>query len=275
MSGHFAGPVSVAVNTDGRILVSDLRDQKIKVLDLEQKKIYEFSKHPFRNNLGITTDQQGNVYVADGKAIEVLVFNKDGLLLSKIGNKELFEKPAFLAVNEDLGRLYVSDSKGHQIVVFNLDGEFLFAFGERGESPGQLYAPQGLAFDSSGSLFVADLLNARVQVFSADGEYLRHFGERGNFSQQLENPKDLAFDSEGNLYLTDSRRPNFRIFTPDGVLLLELGSNQPTDHKLGFQLPFGIHVDRFDRVFITDLLLGRVTIWQYLSTAYQQRSQSQ
>jgi sugar lactone lactonase YvrE len=271
----FKGPVGVAVNIDDRILVSDIYNQSILHLDLENKTITEFTKYQFRNNLGIATDQQGHVYVADGKTSEIVVFDKDGLLLFTIGGKEIFKKPSFLAVNDELGRLYVSDAKAHQIMVFSLDGELLFSFGEPGDGPGQFFAPQGLAFDSHGKLFVADMLNARIQVFSADGEYLRHFGERGNFPQQMENPKDLAFDSEDHLYLTDSRRPVFRVLDPDGTLLLVVGGGKRDDHQLGFQLPVGIYVDRFDRVFITDLMNGRVTVWQALSKAYQQRSQSQ
>jgi sugar lactone lactonase YvrE len=179
-----------------------------------------------------------------------------------------------LEINDELGRLYVSDAGSHQITVFSLTGEFLFSFGEHGSAPGKLNMPQGLAFDSDGKLFVADTLNARIQVFDADGEYLRHFGERGTYDQQMENPKSLSFDSEGHLYLTDSRRFNFRIFEPNGTLLLMVGSNEISAHDLGFQLPVGIHVDRSDRVYITDLLSGRVTVWQYLSAAYKERSKS-
>jgi sugar lactone lactonase YvrE len=179
-----------------------------------------------------------------------------------------------LAINDELGRLYVSDSASHQIKVFSLTGEFLFAFGERGGKPGQFNIPQGLAFDPHGKLFVADMLNARIQVFDADGEYLRHFGERGTFAQQMENPKSLSFDSEGHLYLIDSRRPNFRIFDPDGTLLLVLGGSERSLHLLEFTLPVGIYVDRSDRVIIADLLAGRVTVWQYLSAAYKERSKS-
>jgi DNA-binding beta-propeller fold protein YncE len=132
-----------------------------------------------------------------------------------------------------------------------------------------------MAFDGKGQLFVADMLNARIQVFSADGEYLRHFGERGTFPQQFENPKDLSFDSDGNLYVVDSRRPNFRVFTPQGRLLLEVGTTSASGHKLGFILPVSIHVDSSDRVIISDLQAHRVTVWQYFSKAYLQRTPQQ
>ena len=272
---RFAGPVGVTVADDGRILVNDLYSAKLKVLDLENKDISEFTSYPFVQNAGIATDQQGNVYVANGNAQTVVVLSREGTYLRNIGNQDNFKKASYVEVNDELGRLYVSDGMAHNIKVFALDGEFLFTIGEGGQEPGQFFSPQGMAFDSKGQLFVADMLNARIQVFSADGEYLRHFGERGNFAQQFENPKDLSFDSDGNLYVVDSRRPNFRVFTPEGQLLLAVGGDTASTEQLGFLLPMSIYVDSSDRVIISDLLAHRVTVWQYLSKAYLQRTQQQ
>ena len=272
---RFAGPVGVTVADDGRILVNDLYSAKLKVLDLENEDISEFTSYPFVQNAGIATDQQGNVYVANGNAQSVVVLSREGTYLRNIGNQDNFKKASYVEVNDELGRLYVSDGMAHNVKVFALDGEFLFTIGEGGQEPGQFFSPQGMAFDSKGQLFVADMLNARIQVFSADGEYLRHFGERGNFAQQFENPKDLSFDSDGNLYVVDSRRPNFRVFTPEGQLLLAVGGDTASTEQLGFLLPMSIYVDSSDRVIISDLLAHRVTVWQYFSKAYLLRTQQQ
>lgn len=272
---RFSGPSGVTVADDGRILVNDLYSSKLKVLDLESKDISEFTEYQFVQNAGIATDKQGNVYVANGNAKSVVVLSPEGTYLRSIGNQDTFKKASYVEVNDELGRLYVSDGMAHNIQVFALDGEFLFTVGGPGQDPGRFYSPQGMAFDGKGQLFVADNLNARIQVFSADGVYLRHFGERGNFPQQFENPKDLSFDSDGNLYIVDSRRPNFRVFTPEGRLLLEVGGKTADTSKLGFILPISIHVDSSDRVIISDLLAHRVTVWQYFSKAYLQRTQQQ
>jgi DNA-binding beta-propeller fold protein YncE len=270
----FLGPMGVAAYIDGRILVNDLYSQRIKTLDLELGTITVFSDYPFHTNVGVATDREGQVYVADGGKRQVLVFSPSGEMLRSIGDKDVFVKPVWLALNDELGRLYVTDPVAHNIKVFSLAGELLFTIGERGDEPGQFNAPQGLALDSKGRLFVADKFNARVQVFSADGEHLWHFGERGMFPHQFEQPRDLAFDSEGHLYVTDSLRSNFRVFTPEGELLLVVGDEQSL-HQLGFASPSGIDVDSSDRVIIADLIAGRVTVWQYLSPAYLEQEQSQ
>ena len=84
----------------------------------------------------------------------------------------------------------------------------------------------------------------------------------------------MAFDSEGHLYITDSRKPKFKVVDPiDNTFLLSIGSEVANDHKLGFTLPSGLFIDSSDRVYVGDFLLGRVTVWQYLSEAYRQRAQ--
>ena len=269
------GPMGIKTNTDGRLLVADIHRKKVYAMVLESESVSKFTDYEFNSVVGVETDRQGQVYVADGEMKNVSVFSPAGKLLRTIGDKDLFGKPVWLAVNDELDRIYVSDPVDHDIKVFSLAGEFLFAFGGEGELPGKFNAPQGMAFDNNGQLFVADMFNARVQVFNAEGEYLRHFGERGTNPQQFENPKDLAFDSEGNLYITDTRRPSFRVFRPDGTLLLVVGAPWPTGHVRGFQFPTGIHVDNLDRVFIADILNHRVAVWQYLSAAHLQRVQSQ
>ena len=270
----FTGVMGMTGSGDGRVLICDLSGQTVKVLDLDNKKITPFSSYAFGTPVAIATDRQGQVYITDTSNKKVLVFSPDGLLLRTIGGRDVIGKPSFLAVNDELGRLYVSDPKDDDIKVFGLTGEFLFKFGQRGKEPGEFHVPQGLAFDSEGQLFVADSLNARIQVFTADGDFLRQFGQRGTFHHQFEAPKDLAFDSEGNLYVTDSRKPEFRVFDPEsGTLLLWIGAGVTTQHKLGFTLPTGIYVDSLDRVYIGDLMLGRVTVWQYLSAAHLARAQ--
>ncbi|MDG5467813.1 hypothetical protein P9J64_05675 [Deltaproteobacteria bacterium IMCC39524] len=270
--GFFAGVMGVGGDADDRLLVCDLAGQKLRVLDLANQTIENFTSYAFRNPIDVDVDRQGQVYVSDAAAKEVLVFSPEGSLVRTIGSEDVFKKASFLTVNDDLGRLYVSDPLANDIKVFSLEGELLFKFGQRGVEGGAFHVPQGLEFDSSGQLFVADSLNARIQVLSADGEFIRQFGERGTFNHQLEAPKDLAFDSEGHLYVTDSRKPSFRVFDPEaGQLLLMIGGSVTSDHKLGFTVPTGIYVDSQDRVYIGDLMLGRVTVWQYLSEAYKQR----
>ena len=136
-------------------------------------------------------------------------------------------------------------------VVFDMDGQHLFTFGGVGKDDGQLFGPQGLAFDKEGRLFVADMFNARIQVFDADGVFLYKFGERGSQPTQFENPRAVAFDSNGNLYVTEGRRSTLSVFDDKGGLNLVVGSGA-TSNELGFAGPKGLAIDATDRIFVVD-----------------------
>jgi sugar lactone lactonase YvrE len=129
-------------------------------------------------------------------------------------------------------------------------------------------SPQGLAFGPDGHLYVCDMLNARIQIFSAEGTYVGQFGERGDQASQFENPKDLAFDSEGNLHIIDGRRSSLYTYTPEGRLLLVTGMGRASSSPFGFSVPKAIDIDVNDRIYITESLGHRFTIWQYMSKKY-------
>ncbi len=64
------------------------------------------------------------------------------------------------------GDIFVSDKLKSVVMVFDRDFRFLFQFGDRGNKPGNLVGPTGLALDGAGRLYVTQLQNRGVSVFS-------------------------------------------------------------------------------------------------------------
>jgi sugar lactone lactonase YvrE len=265
----FKSPYGIVADDKGVVYVSDMHDHNLRVYDMNARTVNYYSKEAiFGAPRGLALDPAGNLYVADAEKGRVLVFAPDKTPLKSIGSPDELKNPAYLAINPRLGRLYVSDSKAQQIVVYSLKGERLFAFGSRGSAEGEFNFPQGMAIDAEDRLFVADSLNARIQVFDADGKFQRLFGERGDQFYQFESPKALAFDSEGNLWVADVRRPSIYTYTPDGKVLLVTGTAARSSHPMSFSNPSSIFIDRNDRLYITDLVNKRFSVWQYLTGAY-------
>ena len=80
------------------------------------------------------------------------------------------------------GAIYVADWGNDRIQKFSADGAFLASYGTsgRGDDPGQLWRPSGVAVDRNGTVYVADRGNDRLKVFGADGEPLGSYqGESG------------------------------------------------------------------------------------------------
>lgn len=264
-----ANPFGVAVDNQGKVYVSEPARSKIVVFDQKNRKVSDFSGgRALKTPMGMTVDSQGNLYVADQGAPAIYVFSPDRSVKVKMGSAEIFEAPAYVAVDEKLDRVYVSDAKKHQIVVFNRAGQFQFAFGQGGdESVANLYSPQGMAIAPDGRVFVADMLNARIQAFDPNGKPLTRFGVLGDHDSNFEYPKDLVFDTEGNLHIVDIRKAAMLTYSPEGKWLGYLGSGR-TKHPVGFSLPTALAIDQGDRVYVVDRLNQRVAVWQYLSKDY-------
>ena len=261
-------PMGVAADSGGLVYVADLDASNIRVIDFKNKSMDLFSESaPIGSPIGLAIDSKDALYVADAHGKQVLKYNQRRELIRAIGAGEL-GKPTFVALDEGRGRLYVSDVIKSEVAVFDLEtGEKLFVFGGKGNAEGELYGVQGLAIDKKGRIFVAEQYNARVQVFDPDGKHLYMFGSRGDKEFQFEGPRGLAFDSSGNLFVAEARKAAVLIFQPDGTPLTALGGGR-TVHQLGFTLPTAVFIDRNDRIYISDGMNRRITIWQMLTPDY-------
>ena len=171
---------------------------------------------------GIDIDDEGNVWVTDGRAEDgkghqVIKFNPDGEILMRLGTAGVAgEGPRTLNGPSDVavapnGDIFVGD--GHdagtnaRIVKFSKDGTFIKAWGQKGSGPGQFATPHSLAFDSRGRLFVGDRETNRIQIFTQDGAFLEEWKQFGR-------PSGLWIDEDDVIYVADSqsdmeRNPGF------------------------------------------------------------------
>ena len=261
-------PMSVAVDSAGLVYVADLDIGNIWSLDFAKKTMSLYSENVSVGlPVSLAIDSKDNLYVVDVKGGHVLVFDARRNPVKVIGQGD-FGKPVFATVDEERGRLYVSDIIKNKVFVYDLgSGEKLFDFGGRGSGAGALHGPQGIAIDKEGRVFVAEQFNARVQVFDAQGKHLYMFGKRGDKPFEFEGPRGLAFDREGNLFVAEVRKAALFVFRPDGTPLTALGGKRTT-HHLGFTFPSGVYIDRNQRVYVSDGMNRRVSIWQMLTPEY-------
>jgi sugar lactone lactonase YvrE len=265
----FKKPQGIATDSRGLIYVADMDVRNIRVIDFGNKTMSLYAdESPIALPIGLAIDSRDNLYVTEGYNSYVAVFDQRRKPLRRIGGKDSLVKPVAMALDEANDRIYVSDVAAHKVVVFRLSsGAKLFEFGGKGGGKGQLYGPQGIAIDREGRIFVAEQFNARVQVFDSEGQSLYMFGKRGDRNFEFEGPRGLAIDSAGNVFVAEGRKAAVLVFSPDGEPLTALGGGR-TAHQLGFTLPTAIHIDRNDRVYISDSMNRRITIWQMLTPAY-------
>ena len=140
----------------------------------------------YEARFGLITGLQGHRedlvrFDADGKVTQVF-----RSLVSQ--QSDLPELDARIAV-DGLGNIFVLASNADQFIFsYNADGRFLNKFSARGNKPGQLNFPQGIALDGQGRIYVSD--SDGVHVFESNGQFVDVFKAEGSISQMIFNFKN-------------------------------------------------------------------------------------
>ncbi|XP_068676502.1 E3 ubiquitin-protein ligase TRIM71-like [Montipora foliosa] len=161
---HLDDPCLLSIAGDGRIIVTDCVDNKIKVLSpdgndlLQSFRAPDCDKSPF-----CAIYHEDKFFASYSFANCVKVFDKTGVYLHDIGcegsNDGQFDGPYGLVIDK-YNRLIVSDARNHRLQLFTLSGKFL------SKIDGQYFKtvfPSCVAINSGGSLIVGEY--NRISVF--------------------------------------------------------------------------------------------------------------
>ena len=265
----FDKPFDVEV-AGGRIFVSDTVARRVYALDFARRDFYELGTDGMGRlvkPLGLAVDGAGRLYVADGAAKRVVVFNYDGEYVTAVASDEFLERPSSVAVNADGSRIYIVDTGGvssrdHRIRVFDFSGAHLFDIGTRGGENGEFNLPLSAAVAPNGDLHVLDTGNFRVQVFSPDGAFKFSFGAAGRRPGLFSHPKGISIDREGKVFVTDTAFGNFQIFDSAGRILMFIGDRDERGGPGKFILPAGIDVDESGRIYVVDQFFRKIDVFR-------------
>jgi len=217
--GLLAGPVGVAVdNARGIIFVSDSRLDKVLGLDKETGKVVMSMGAPkeFSNPSGLVyNEERERLYVADTQNHMIRVFDKDGRLLFKFGNRGFgdgeFNFPSYLALDAK-ERVFVVDTLNFRVQIFDSEGKFLGKFGKLGDASGAFTRPYGIGVDSEGHVYVVDSAFNNFQIFTEDGAFLLNVGNVGRKPGEFYLPQGMFIDKQDRLYIADTMNRRVQVF---------------------------------------------------------------
>lgn len=203
-SAELDTPAAVFVDNSGNIYIADTGNNLIRMVTAATGIISTIAGNQTATTLGdggaatsaflafpegVLSDNNGNVYIADGADNRVRVVNSSGI---------------------------INTVAGISFPGYSGDG------GPAAEA--QLNEPKGLAMDSGGNLYVADYLNNRIRVIAPNGIIATIAGSGGQgfagdggpaASADFNGPTAVAIGPGGTVYIADENNNRVRLLTPN------------------------------------------------------------
>lgn len=236
-SADLNGPIGMAIDTNGDLLVTDSGNFRIRRMDLAS------SPTNVSTNVGhspiffagdggqatdaqlyfpydMTSDTDGSLYIADTRnnRIRKVAPDPDGTITTIAGDGSItiFNGPAGITTDNS-GNLYISDTGNHRILKIDLNNNNDISPIFEPNDIAILNTPIGLTIGPNGDLYVADRDNHRIiRIEVNNGNTDSVFAGAGApppLNASLNSPTDVAFDSDGNLYIADNGNHRIRKIT--------------------------------------------------------------
>ncbi|TSD66276.1 hypothetical protein FFF34_002410 [Inquilinus sp. KBS0705] len=233
----------------------------------------------FFNPMGLATDYEGNVYVADQENNRIRKINTEGVVRTIAGNGSYngadgtgaaasFYHPSALAV-DDMGNIFVSDQGANKIRKITPTGVVTtFAGGTYNTAPTgngtnvTIIQPNGMAIDWQNNLYFTSnnrvskiTPNADVTLFA--GGYDWGSADGTGSGAKFLYPFGVAVDSKRNVYVADQHNHLIRKISPTGVVTTLAGSGTEgfangTGKAAKFRNPYALTVDGTGNVYVAD-----------------------
>ncbi len=245
----------------------------------------------FNGPMGIATDIQGNVYVAEfnnnlirkitpAGVVTTLAGSASSGSTNGMGTAASFSAPSGVTVDTS-GNVYVADSFNQMIrkitpagLVSTLAGSTTPGSTDATGTAASFRGPLGVAVDTSGNVYVADSGNLSIRKITPAGVVttLAGSGSHGSTNgigtaASFTGPRAVAVDASGNVYVAEPSSDLIRKITAAGVVSTLagtgfVGSADGTGTAASFGDPMGVTVDASGNVFVSsiaDNLIRKVT----------------
>lgn len=213
-------PRGIALDSGGRIFVSDWWNQRIVRRVLPAGAITTWGKRGIRGEAGTLNFQWA------------------------------------VAVQPGTNNVFVANRESHEIKVFNNTGtKELFVWGKRTANPGDFTFPQGMTFAPDGTLWVADSGNGRIQQFRVEVAnkkvtFLKTLGSKGTGVGQFDMPTGISVAQDGTIWVADTKNSRIQSYK-NGAWGTPISKPTGTATK-AFNTPWGVTAAPDGSIWVAD-----------------------
>lgn len=209
-------PLSVAINSENVLFVSDAFDGKIyKVISGNVILFYDGCTMPSSMTFG----KDGLLYVVDSKLKKVIALDISANIVKNFGTGTLIY-PSSITIDETNNRILISEHGGIgggmtpvcKVWKFDLNGTLIGSFGSAGNTNGKFYRIQGMTIGRCGNIYVCDPYLGRISVFDENNVFKTTFGVFGDSLTQLNIPLGVVFDSQERVLVASMNNRKVEIF---------------------------------------------------------------
>lgn len=263
--GDFSYPRAITIGPDGCVFVIDKTARVQRFSPQGQYELgWRMPEWQAGKPTGLTFDSQGRLLIADTHYHRVMIYDRDGKLLTQFGSRGAgpgqFEFLTSVALDRE-GFVYVSEYGGNdRISKFTPDYKFVTSFGGSDAGDASLLRPESLAFDAEQGLWVADACHHRLCRFSREGKLLSTIGQMGSAPGELRYPYCVRVCRDGNLLVTEFGNNRVQLLTPQGRSLRTWG--QPGREPGQLAYPWAAAVAEDGRVYVVDSGNNRIQVFR-------------
>lgn len=211
-------PRTVAVTSEGEIVLLDARSDRIELLDFRGRVLKSVAPSRLLGDSSLrlvmsaaTIDHSDQVYLlVTGAVTRVLILDRDLNLIRQFGEPgdlpHQFSSPSSVGVWQ--GRIYIGDIRGLPAVkVYDSLGGFLFGFASHDVKPEDISLPISFGFLENPLtgpvILVLDGLRQAVKLYNMEGAFVTTIGGFGYLPGLLQYPSGLSTDGIATFYVVE------------------------------------------------------------------------
>ena len=241
--------VGIAVNTEGKIVLTDCKANCVYVFDRDGNCLRELGGKgancgQYLHPNGVSFLNKNEILIADeGNRTIRQINTQTGTVVKSFGKhgsgKGEFKNPLDVSLDDE-GRIAVTEYGNHRIQVMSRDGETISIIGDSG--PEKLRLPVS-CIARNRKFLVNDKGNDCIKVFDQSGTFLYKFGKQGNQDGQFTWAHGMLLDSSNNLLVCDRGNNRVQQFSLDGRFTGKTTTDLPS--------PLGIATAPDGRILVT------------------------